>query len=311
MMKKIFMGTLLSTFLLLAGCAINGNETTEPIEGKVNVVATTTMLTDLVEQIGGEHVEVEGLMGPGVDPHGYQASSSDVGKLAEADAVAYNGLHLEGQMGEVFENLENQNKEVIVLEDAIPAENLLESEDASMNFDPHIWFSISNWKLATDYVVEQLGALDPANAEYYATNGEQYQSELTELDQYIRNRIEELPEDSRYLVTAHDAFQYFGNEYAFNVVGLQGLNSQTEIGTRDISELAEFIAEQKIKAIFVESSVSSRTIESLQAAVENLGWEVEIGGELYSDALGDAENNAETYVKMYQANIDTIIDALK
>lgn len=310
-MKKIFSGILLSLLLLMAGCATSATETAGSGDGKLKVVATTTMLTDLVEQIGGEHVEVEGLMGPGIDPHGYQASSSDVEKLAEADVVAYNGLHLEGQMGEVFDNLEKQNKEIIVLEEAIPTEHLLESEDASMNFDPHIWFSTSNWKIATDYVVERLITLDPANEEYYAANGKQYQSELTELDQYIKDRIKEIPEESRYLVTAHDAFQYFGNEYAFNVIGLQGLNSQTEIGTRDISELAEFIAEQKIKAIFVESSVSSRTIESLQAAIENLGWKVEIGGELYSDALGDSENNAETYLKMYQANIDTIINALK
>lgn len=310
-MKKIFGGILLSVLLLMAGCTTNANETAESGDGKLKIVATTTMLTDLIEQIGGEHVEVEGLMGPGIDPHGYQASSSDVEKLAKADVVAYNGLHLEGQMGEVFENLEKQNKEIIVLDDAIPTENLLESEDASMNFDPHIWFSTTNWGIATDYVVEQLSTLDPVNEEYYAKNGEQYQNELIKLDQYIKGRIKEIPEDSHYLVTAHDAFQYFGNEYDFNVVGLQGLNSQTEVGTRDISELAEFIAEQKIKAIFIESSVSSRTIESLQAAVENLGWEVEIGGELYSDALGDSKNNAETYLKMYQANIDTIIDALK
>lgn len=310
-MRKIFNGLLFCILLLLAGCATSTTETAESGDGKMKVVATTTMLTDLVEQIGGEHVEVEGLMGPGIDPHGYQASSSDVEKLAEADVIAYNGLHLEGQMGEVFDNLEKQNKEIIVLEDAVPTENLLESEDTSMNFDPHIWFSTKNWKIATDYVIERLSTLDPANEEYYVANGKQYQSELTELDQYIKNRIEEIPEDSRYLVTAHDAFQYFGNEYEFNVIGLQGLNTQTEIGTRDISELAEFIADQKIKAIFVESSVSSRTIESLQAAVENLDWEVEIGGELYSDALGDSENNAETYLKMYQVNIDTIINALK
>lgn len=309
-MKKTIMSLFFLAIIGLSGCAEGSTSNAENGDEAMQVVATTTMIADLMEQIGGEHVEVEGLMGPGIDPHGYQASSSDVNRLSNADLVAYNGLHLEGQMGDVFANLEQQGKDVIVLEDAFSSEDILASEDESLTYDPHIWFSVQRWKVAADYVTAELSSLDPDNQEDYEANNDAYQEELDELDVYIKSRVEELPEDSRYLVTAHDAFNYFGEEYDFEVIGLQGLNTQTEAGTGDVSQLAQFIAENEIKAIFVESSVPTRTIDSLQAAVQNLGWDVAIGGELYSDALGDAENDAETYIKMYRANIDTIIDAL-
>lgn len=309
-MKKTIMSLFFLAIIGLSGCAEDSSSNAENGDEAMQVVATTTMIADLMEQIGGEHVEVEGLMGPGIDPHGYQASSSDVNRLSNADLVAYNGLHLEGQMGDVFANLEQQGKDVIVLEDAFSSEDILASEDESLTYDPHIWFSVQRWKVAADYVTAELSSLDPDNQVDYEANNDAYQEELDELDVYIKSRVEELPEDSRYLVTAHDAFNYFGEEYDFEVIGLQGLNTQTEAGTGDVSQLAQFIAENEIKAIFVESSVPTRTIDSLQAAVQNLGWDVAIGGELYSDALGDAENDAETYIKMYRANIDTIIDAL-
>lgn len=308
-MKKII-GLLLSLAFLLAGCGNGATESTQE-DGKLQVVATTTMLTDLLKEIGGDKLQVEGLMGPGIDPHGYQASSSDVTKLMNADIVAYNGLHLEGKMGDVFENLVKQDKTLFVLEEAIPESTLLESEENGGAVDPHIWFSVNNWKLAADYITTELSKVDVENAELYQANNDRYQKELDELIVYIEGRIEELPVDQRYLVTAHDAFSYFGNSFDFEVVGLQGVNTQTEAGTGDVSSLAEFIAEKKIKAIFIESSVPTKTIESLQEAVRSKGWEVEIGGELFSDALGDESQDAETYVKMYHQNIDTIVDALK
>lgn len=308
-MKKII-GLLLSLAFLLAGCGNGATESTQE-DGKLQVVATTTMLTDLLKEIGGDKLQVEGLMGPGIDPHGYQASSSDVTKLMNADIVAYNGLHLEGKMGDVFENLVKQDKTLFVLEEAIPESTLLESEENGGAVDPHIWFSVNNWKLAADYITTELSKVDVENAELYQANNDRYQEELDELIVYIEGRIEELPVDQRYLVTAHDAFSYFGNSFDFEVVGLQGVNTQTEAGTGDVSSLAGFIAEKKIKAIFIESSVPTKTIESLQEAVRSKGWEVEIGGELFSDALGDESQDAETYVKMYHQNIDTIVDALK
>ncbi|WP_373836826.1 metal ABC transporter solute-binding protein, Zn/Mn family [Jeotgalibaca arthritidis] len=306
-MKKITI-FLLGISLFLAGCQQN-EATSQEESGKLKVVATTTMLTDLINQIGGDAIEVEGLMGPGIDPHGYQASSSDVNKLMSADVVAFNGLHLEGKLGEVFENLEKQGKTLFVLEDAIADEHLLLSEDGAV--DPHIWFSIENWQLAADYITNQLSEADPDNEAFYSSNHESYKEELINLEAYVTERISELTVDQRYLVTAHDAFRYFGESFDFEVVGLQGINTQTEAGTADVSALAQFITEKEIKALFIESSVSTRTIEALQEAVRTRGWEVEIGGELFSDALGDSSQDAETYVKMFHRNIDTIVDGLK
>ncbi len=306
-MKKITI-FLLGISLFLAGCQQN-EATSQEESGKLKVVATTTMLTDLINQIGGDAIEVEGLMGPGIDPHGYQASSSDVSKLMSADVVAFNGLHLEGKLGEVFENLEKQGKTLFVLEDAIADEHLLLSEDGAV--DPHIWFSIENWQLAADYITNQLSEADPDNEAFYRSNHESYKEELINLEAYVTERISELTVDQRYLVTAHDAFSYFGESFDFEVVGLQGINTQTEAGTADVSALAQFITEKEIKALFIESSVSTRTIEALQEAVRTRGWEVEIGGELFSDALGDSSQDAETYVKMFHRNIDTIVDGLK
>lgn len=319
MFKKFVksMLVLVGALFVLIGCGVdNGNdtETAESIESsddeKISVVATTTMITDLMKVIGGDRVEVEGLMGPGIDPHGYNATASDVEKIESADLIAYNGLHLEGQMGSVFEQLDNMDKEVLVMENAIQAADTLESDEEDMPLDPHIWFSVPLWAQVADYVTESLSTYDPDNAAYYEENNATYQVELDEVDAYIRERVEEVPEESRYLVTAHDAFEYFGNEYNFEVVGLQGLNTQTEAGTRDVSNLAQFIVENDIKAIFIESSVPTRTIESLQETVQSHGSEVEIGGELFSDALGDESQDAETYIKMYMKNIDTIVDAL-
>lgn len=306
--KLKILSFLALTVAFLVGCAprkeLNQDDT-------IQVVATTTMITDLVETIGGDEVTVTGLMGPGIDPHGYQASASDVNSVYEADVIVYNGMHLEGQMGRVFSELEKLEKEVFVLEKVIDASEQLDSDDENLPIDPHIWFNVPLWAKSADYIADSLSKFDSTNASYYQSNNESYQQQLRELDEYIRERVEEVPENSRYLVTAHDAFGYFGEEYGFEVIGLQGLNTQTEAGTQDVSNLARFIEENKIKAIFIESSVPTRTIESLQEAVERRGWEVEIGGELYSDSLGDASQNADTYLKMYRHNIDTIVEALR
>lgn len=295
---------------LLAGCKINDNQH-ETTNDDIQIVATTTMLTDLLNEIGGERVQVNGLMRSGIDPHGYQPTASNVNAIYETDIVAYHGMHLEGQMGRVFSELENIDKQVFVLEETIHDSDMLDSEDEELPVDPHIWFSVPLWAEAAEYITQSLSAYDSENAEYYAENNANYQEELKVLDHYIRERVREVPENSRYLVTAHDAFQYFGEEYGFTVIGLQGLNTQTEAGTRDVSQLASFIVEHKIKAVFIESSVPTRTIESLKEAVERQGWDVVIGGELFSDSLGDTTQNAETYLKMYRKNIDTIVNALK
>jgi len=308
-MKGIF-STILSLTLLLTGCsapAVN----TDSSKDKLNIVATTTMLADLVSSIGGERVTVNGLMGPGIDPHLYQASAGDVSLMQKADVVVYNGLHLEGKMGEIFENLSNQGSAVICIEKGLDESSLLAWENDSSIHDPHIWFDVSLWKDAAKTVAIGLTDTDPNGKAEYEANLDTYLKELDETDTYIRSRADELAEEQRVLVTAHDAFQYFGKAYGFEVRGLQGISTDAEVGTADVSELANFIVERQIKAIFVESSVPPKTIEALQAAVKAKGFDVSIGGELYSDSLGDAKSGADTYILTVKANIDTIVNALK
>ncbi|MEY8353189.1 zinc ABC transporter substrate-binding protein [Lachnospiraceae bacterium 54-53] len=314
---KVLLGIVTGLSLLAAGCsapaanADTANADSDSQEGALNVVATTTMLADLSEAVGGERVIVNGLMGPGIDPHLYQASAGDVSLMQKADVVVYNGLHLEGKMGEIFENLSGQGQTVICIEDGLDESSLLAWEDDSSVHDPHIWFDVSLWKAAARTVAAGLSKADPDGKADYEANLGDYLKELDETDQYIRDRAAELSEAQRVLVTAHDAFQYFGKAYGFEVRGLQGISTDAEAGTADVSDLADFIVERQIKAIFVESSVPPKTIEALQAAVKAKGFEVAIGGELYSDSLGDAESGAGTYILTVKANIDTIVDALK
>lgn len=294
--------------MALVGC---GQSSTSE-DHKLNVVATTTMLTDLVEQIGGDHVTVTGLMGPGVDPHLYQASAGDVSTMSKADVVVYNGAHLEGKMGDVFSKLESSKKSLIRISDALPKDSFLTFEEEGKTVtDPHIWFDVKNWMAAAKEVRDGLVKKDPAHKADYDANYDKYIKELEAADQYVANRANEIPKDARVLVTAHDAFQYFARAYGFEVKGLQGVSTATEAGTRDMTDLVQFIVDHKIKAIFVESSVPHKTIEAVQEAAKAKGWTVQIGGELYSDSLGDKGSDAGTYIGMVKANINTIVDALK
>ena len=306
---KGIVGAILSLGLLLAGCsspAIDANTSVD----KLNIVATTTMLADLSTVIGGDRVSVDGLMGPGIDPHLYQASAGDVSLMQKADVVVYNGLHLEGKMGEIFENLSGQQT-IVCIESALDQSKLLAWEDSGSIYDPHIWFDVSLWKVAAQTVADGFSKADPDGKADYEANLDAYLKELDEADAYIHNRAAELPKTQRVLVTAHDAFQYFGKAYGFEVRGLQGISTDSEAGTADVSDLANFIVQRQIKAIFVESSIPSKTIEALQAAVKAKGFDVSIGGELYSDSLGDKESGADTYILTVKANINTIVDALK
>lgn len=305
-MRKIMCLILCVFTLSLAGCQ---NQQADS-QDKKQVVTTTTMIYDLVSTIAQDNLEVSYLMGPGVDPHLYQASANDVLKLQNADLVVYNGVHLEGKMADVFNNLASNQQAVICLEDSLKANDLIATNKAKTTFDPHIWFSVANWMKASDYVTERLMEFDPEHASEYQKNNEAYQIELSALDEYIKGRVQELAKEQRILVTAHDAFSYFGKDYGFIVKGIQGVSTDSEAGTLDISNLANYIVEHQIKAIFIESSVPKKTVEALQAAVLSKGSKVEIGGQLYSDSLGDKQANAETYIKTFKANIDTIIDAL-
>lgn len=281
-------------------------------DGAINVVATTSMIADLVRQIGGEHVQVIGLMGPGVDPHLYQASAGDVTRMSEADLVLYNGLHLEGKLTDVFQQMRRRDIQTVALaEVAISEDEWLESPAFQGNYDPHVWFDVSLWADVAEAASETLSAMDPEHAADYQANLEDYQEELARLDRDIRDKVAQLSEDRRVLITSHDAFGYFGRAYDFEVYGLQGISTASEAGTADVRALVDFVVSRRIPALFIESSVSPKGIEAVREAVRARGSEVSIGGTLYGDALGAPDSPAGTYAGMMRHNIDTIVASLQ
>jgi manganese/zinc/iron transport system substrate-binding protein len=275
----------------------------------LDAVATTGMVADAVRQIGGERVSVTGLMGPGVDPHLYRASAGDVRSLVSADIIFYNGLHLEAAMGEVLEEMSGRSLTVPIA-DGIAPERRISSEYFVGSWDPHVWFDVELWASTTVAVEQALVRLDPDGEAGYRGRAVAYRDTLAKLEGWVRARVAELPEERRILVTAHDAFGYFGRAYGFEVVGLQGISTVTEAGTADVQRIAELVVDRKIPAIFVETSVSQRTIEAVQAAVRDRGEEVRIGGSLFSDAMGSAGTPEGTYPGMVRHNVNTIVDAL-
>ncbi len=296
--------TILAVIIVL-GCKNNKQR-----NGKLNVVVTTSMLTDLVKNIGGDLINIQGLMGAGVDPHLYKASEGDVSKLFNADVIFYNGLHLEGKLVEVFEKMEAQ-KTTVALGEFLAKDGLIGSDYFASNYDPHVWFNIQYFKEFSDKVTSVLSDKDPKNAGSYTANNIAFQQELDLLQTRVVNTIATLAPEKRILVTAHDAFNYFGKAYGFKVVGLQGLSTATEAGVQDVQQLSEYIIKNKVKAVFIESSVPRRTIEALEAAVLSKGHQVSIGGSLYSDALGDTGSIEGTYIGMFLYNVKTIVNALQ
>lgn len=278
---------------------------------KLNVVATTSLIRELVGEIGGNAIEVNGLMGAGVDPHLYKASEGDVNLLYNADVIFYNGLHLEGKMQDIFEKMDRQGIRIVAISDAISGDSLIASANFASSYDPHIWFDISNWRVAAAYVAQFLSDLDTANSIQYLENMRKYVNRLDSTEKIIVNKISELQPDRRILITAHDAFNYFGRAYGFEVLGLQGISTATEAGVQDVQKLADLITARKVKAIFIESSVPLRNIEALREAVKSKGFNVMIGGSLFSDALGNAGSPEGTYTGMFQHNVNTIVNALK
>ncbi|WP_027075480.1 metal ABC transporter solute-binding protein, Zn/Mn family [Maribacter antarcticus] len=303
-MKKII--TILFITVLFVRC----NDVKKSTDGKLNIVTTTSMITDLVRNIGRDSVNVQGLMGTGVDPHLYKASEGDVSKLTNADVVFYSGLHLEGKLVDVFEKM-GRNTNTIALAEVLDKNKLIGSEYFASSFDPHIWFNIEYWKQLTIYLTSELSRLDPNNSAFFEKNKSFYLEQLDALEEEILKTIATLPDEKKVLVTAHDAFNYFGEAYGFEVVGLQGLSTATEAGVQDVQNLAKLIIDKKVRAIFVETSVPKRTIEALKQAVLSKGFEVEIGGTLYSDALGNTGTDEGTYLGMFRYNVDTIVEALK
>ena len=310
-MRTFLLLTALVTTLAVAACGPAASSQGGDLSQRtIRVVTTIGMITDVVKNVGGERVEVTGLMGPGIDPHLYKASEGDVLRLQQADIIFYNGLHLESQMAEVLERMGEGHIRTVAVTDPIDRANLMAPPEFKGNYDPHVWFDVTLWMKTVEQVRDTLAEADPGSAALYQANAERYLGELAALQTYVLEQAQRVPEDKRVVITAHDAFNYFGRAYGFEVRGLQGISTEAQASTADVQDLADFIAERQIPAIFVESSVPQRTIEAVQAAVRDRGFDVQIGGSLYSDAMGDAGTPEGTYIGMVRHNIDTIVTAL-
>jgi manganese/zinc/iron transport system substrate-binding protein len=305
--RSVRLLALVALAALLAAC--NLRPAPAPDDGRLSILTTTGQVADIVKNVGGDLVRVDSMMGAGTDPHLYVASISDVDKLRNADIVFYNGLFLEAQLDDIFEQLAERQTVIPISRDMDRAD--LHPSPAYVNeYDPHIWFDVPLWSQGVLTVRDALIAADPANAAAYTANAEAYLAQLADLDAYVAAQAARVPPQQRVLITAHDAFGYFGSAYGFDVLGLQGISTASEAGTGDVQQLADFIAANRIPAIFIESSVPVRNVEAVQAAVRDRGFDVIIGGELFSDAMGDDGTPEGTYIGMVRHNIDTIVSAL-
>lgn len=302
----IFFLTLTVTGLMMFSCRRE-----KTVKGdQITIVTTTGMIRDAAERVAGNVAKATSLIGPGVDPHLYKASQGDLEKLTGADIIFYNGLHLEGKMGEVLEKL-GRLKPVIAITKDIPDTLLRTAPGFAGAHDPHIWFDVSLWKNAVITIRNELAARYPQHDSIFSANTVKHLRELDSLHKEVIENLNRLPASQRVLITAHDAFGYFGDAYKIEVRGLQGISTLSEFGLRDVTELVNFISARKIKAIFVESSVSPKSIQAVVDGCRKKNWEVSIGGTLYSDAMGPEGTPEGTYPGMVRANVNTITKALK
>ena len=286
----------------------NANSTREK---KLHVVATISMITDIVKNIARDRIDVTGIVGEGIDPHLYKPTAGDVERLKDADIIFYNGLHLEAKIiGAVFDKMEDKMK-VVAVTAGTPRSQLRTSSEFQGSYDPHVWHDVSLWMKAAEKIRDTLAQADPNNAEYYRSNAKNYLTVLKTLHDDLQDLVAQIPAQRRVLVTTHDAFGYLGRAYGFEVRGLQGLNTETEVGVADVRELAAFIIEHRIPAMFVETSTPSQGIKAVQAAVRAKGFEVEIGGGLFADAMGAPGTPEGTYIGLMHHNMDTIVKALR
>jgi manganese/zinc/iron transport system substrate-binding protein len=303
-MKRRWFGTALAA-LTLAACAPASEHP------KVRVAATTTMVSDLVKQVGGDRVTVSGLMGPGVDPHLYKASAADVAALFKADVIFYNGLLLEGKMQDALNKLARTKKFVYAVTESVPEKDLLEPPEFDGHYDPHVWFDPALWALCVETVVKGLSEFQPASRAEFERRGAGAQARMRALREWALKKAAELPAERRILVTSHDAYNYFGRAYGFKVVGLQGVSTVDEAGLAAMTRLVDFVKQNQVKAVFVESSVPPAALKRIS---QDAG--VKIGGELFSDAMGtpgQMEHGYDlgTYEGMIKHNLNTIVEALK
>lgn len=276
---------------------------------RLNIVATVSMVGDAVSAVAGDRADVTTLMGEGVDPHLYRQTQSDIAAMVRADAVFWNGLYLEAQLEEFLGKL-GQRKPVFAIGEAVPQDQRIASEDYADRFDPHVWMTPELWRHAVIAARDSLIELDPDGADTYNANAQAYLAELDKLAEFARTSLESVPENRRVLITAHDAFGYFGRTYDFEVVGIQGLSTESEAGLQRVDEIVSLIVDRNIDAIFVETSVSERNMRALIEGAAARGHKVVVGGELFSDAMGSAGTYTGSYIGMIDSNVTTITNAL-
>jgi len=299
----------LTLIICLFSCSTGKNKDAQVYDRPL-VVVTTSLLADVVKNIVKDSARVESLMGAGVDPHLYKASLGDLEKLMLADYIFYQGLHLEGKLGEVLDKL-GRTKKVMALANELPEKLIIMADEVSKVPDPHIWFNVNIWKKIAISASDKLAIQLPNSAKYFKLNTEIYINKLDSLDQYIKTEINKIPKEKRVLITSHDAFNYFGKEYNIEVKGLQGISTLSEFGLRDVSDLVKMIVNRNIKAVFIETSVSSKSLNAVVAGVREKGGNVVIGGMLYTDALGEPSSKQGTYIGMMKYNVNTIVKGLR
>jgi manganese/zinc/iron transport system substrate-binding protein len=282
----------------------------QPARAPLRVVATVGMITDIVRNVAGDRAAVTGLMGEGVDPHLYKPTRADIATLTAADVVFYNGLLLEGKMTDALVRVATAGKKVHAVTELLEEKDLLEPAEFQGHYDPHVWMDPAAWARAVNVVRDQLTAADPAGKNLYDANASAYLARLRDLDHYAEKVLASVPAPQRVLVTAHDAFNYFGRRFGYEVVGIQGISTESEAGVQDIQKLVDLIVARQVRAVFVESTVSTRNIEALIEGARAQGHTVTIGGQLFSDAMGPAGTYEGTYVGMIDHNVTTIARAL-
>lgn len=278
-------------------------------ETPLNVVATIGMIADVAQEVGGECVNVEAMMGPGVDPHLYQASASDVATLRNAEQIFYSGYSLEGQLGDVLERFSERTPTLAVAPASIDPASLITSQDV-YGIDPHLWMDVSLWAQTLPTLNAALSEARPDCAATFDANTERYQTQLLALHEWVTDSIASIPDEQRILVTAHDAFGYFGRAYDIDVEGIQGISTETETGIADIRNMTDIVVDRAVPALFIESTINPRTVQAVIDAAQQRGQVVEIGGELYSDAMGDPDTVDGTYMGMIYRNTQHIVEAL-
>ena len=299
-MPRLWLAMLATLFSLTA---------TAHAQERLQIIATTGMIADAARQVGGDLVEVRALMGPGVDPHGYRQTRSDIVAMTRADLTLWHGLFLEAQMEDFFADL-GRSRKVVAVADGLPRDLLMAHDDYADRFDPHVWMDPQIWALVVTNIAEALIEASPQNAAIFQQNRDQHLANLQSLNAYSETVLMSVPDQARVLLTAHDAFKYFGRAYGFEVLGIQGISTESEAGLAQISYLVDTLVERQIGAVFVESSVSDRNIRALIEGAAAQGHDVVIGGELYSDAMGPDGSYEGTYLGMIDHNVTTIATAL-